>query len=344
VQTSDDEGDRERRPNRVTVRGREIVDRGRRTAERTFDQHRHRPLVDLGLRIHERDREMAGSVVGSAVAFRLFLFFVPLLLFVAGVVGFLGGRVDADDVSSGAGIGGGLGSQIRDALTQPNSTRWAALALGLAGMATTGRSLSKTMVAASCLAWRIPVRARAPVKLTGAIVGLVAGVGLVAVLVNRIRAELGVAVTGVSFAVALCAYAVAWVLVLAVLPRSTKDPGALLPGGALLALTLVGMQAVSQIYLPSRFSRASELYGAIGTSVVTLGWFFILGRAIVLAMALNAALYERFGSISDLVFSLPGLRALPRRSAWVRRTFDVGTVEREDDDAAPAAPAGPSPG
>jgi uncharacterized BrkB/YihY/UPF0761 family membrane protein len=264
------------------------------------------------------------------VAFRLFLFFVPLLLFVAGAVGFLGTYVDTADVSE-AGISGGLASQIGTALAQPESTRWAAMGIGALGMLTTGRSLSKTMVAASCLAWQVPVRPRASVKLTGYIVGLMTGVALVAVLVNRVRAELGLAVTGMSFVVAIGLYTLAWGVVLAVVPRRSNDPASLIPGGLLLALVLVGMQAVSQLYLPGRFSRASELYGAIGTTVVTLGWFFIIGRAIVLAMAVNASVFERFGTLSDALSSLPGVRAVLRRSPGLRRTFDPHRGEPEAD-------------
>src|SRR4051812_30540274 len=37
-------------------------------------------LIDVAMLIRERDREAAGTVAGSAVAFRLFLFFVPMLL------------------------------------------------------------------------------------------------------------------------------------------------------------------------------------------------------------------------------------------------------------------------
>ena len=107
------------------------------------------------------------------------------------------------------------------------------------------------------------------------------------------------------------------------LPRATPDPGALLPGALLTALTLTGLQAVSQLYIPGRLSQASELYGAIGLVVVTLGWFFIMGRAVVLAMTLNAVVHERFGSISTFVFGLPVLRALPRRWAWFRRIFQL---------------------
>jgi uncharacterized BrkB/YihY/UPF0761 family membrane protein len=94
------------------------------------------------------------------------------------------------------------------------------------------------------------------------------------------------------------------------------------------------MQALSQLYLPGRFSRASELYGAVGATLVVLGWFFVLGRVIVLALVVDAIVYERFGSISQFVFSLPGLRALPRRSPRFRRFFALDA----DEDGTPDPP------
>jgi uncharacterized BrkB/YihY/UPF0761 family membrane protein len=285
--------------------------------------HEHRPLIDVALRIYRRDRESAGTVVGSAVAFRLFLFFVPLLLFLVGLVGIIATWVDAGDVEEQTGITGSLADQIDAALSQPSSSRWIATILGLFGMASAGRSLSKVMVSASCLAWRLPVQAKASVRIVGGIVGLIAGIGLVAVIVNRIRVDLGLAATGLSFLAAVIVYGLAWVALSMILPRATNDPGALLPGAVLVGLTIAGMQAVSQLYLPNRIGQASELYGAIGTTIVTLGWFFILGRAMVLAMTLNAVVHERFGTISQAVFSLPVLRILPRRSRWIRRFFDL---------------------
>ena len=77
------------------------------------------------------------------------------------------------------------------------------------------------------------------------------------------------------------------------------------------------MQAVSQIYLPGKFSHASELYGAIGITIVTLGWFFILGRVMMLSLSVDAVIYERFGSITQFVFSLPILRIIPLQVAAV---------------------------
>ena len=82
------------------------------------------------------------------------------------------------------------------------------------------------------------------------------------------------------------------------------------------------MQAISQLYIPDRLSRASELYGTFGATIVTLGWFFILGRAIVFGIVVNAVIHERFGSITNFVFSWPVIRLL-RNSSLVRRVFDL---------------------
>jgi uncharacterized BrkB/YihY/UPF0761 family membrane protein len=286
-------------------------------------KYEDRPLIDTALRTYRRDHEVAGTVVSSAVAFRLFLFFVPMLLFFVGVAGFLSGWVEAEDVSEQAGLTGGVAAQIRTAFEQPGSTRWVALLLGLFGIVTTGRTLSKVMVASSSLAWRLTPTTKASVKVIGGLVGLISGIGLLAALVSRVRAEFGVAVTGASFLVVLVGYVIGWLAVSMLLPRASRDPGVLLPGAVLVGVTLTGMQVLSQVYLPDKIGRASHLYGAVGTTIVTLGWFFIAGRAIVLAMCLDAVIHERFGTISRLVFSLPLLRILGRKSTFIRRFFDL---------------------
>jgi uncharacterized BrkB/YihY/UPF0761 family membrane protein len=279
----------------------------------------------LFLRLRERDQDTAGSVIGSAIAFRLFLFFVPFLLCFIGVAGFVSGIVSARDVTETVGISGGLATQIRTAFAQPGATHWLATALGLVGMATAGRSLSKVLWAASTAAWGLPRASKASLRVVASIVGLVSGMGLLAVLVNLVRADLGVAAAGASFVVVLAVYFVAWMVVSLLLPRATSDPGAVLPGALLVALTITLMHAVAELYVPAHLSRASELYGGVGATIVTLGWFFILGRSIIIAMTLNAVLYERFGSMSTLVFSVPGVRMLPRHSARLRRLFDLDT-------------------
>ena len=291
---------------------------------RWLARYEHVPVVDVIAGTYRRDRESAGAVLGSAIAFRLFLFFVPLLLLVVGIAGFASGFVDARAASRTAGVYGSLGAEISEAFHQPGFTRWFAVLFGLFGVLTAGRSLSRVLHAASAAAWRLPLSgSRASLRAAGVVAGLICGMAVIAILVNRLREDLGLGIAGLAFVPALVIYGLAWLGVSMMLPRATRDPGALLPGSFLVALTVTVMHAISEFYLPDRISRASQLYGAIGTTVVTLGWFFILGRGIVLAMELNAAIYERYGSISQVVFSLPFFRVLARKSGRVRRFFGL---------------------
>jgi membrane protein len=266
------------------------------------------------MRLHERDTEAAGTVAGSAVAFRLFLFFVPMMLVVVALAGFAASWVSADSVSRQSGVSGMLAGQIKAAFTQPTTTRWTALLTGLFGMFSAGRSLSKTLVLASELSWRTPHRQKAAMRVTGMLVGMLVGLMLLAAIVNRIRQRAGIAVAGVSLIGVAIVCMVGWMALLMALPRATRDPGALLPGAALLGSLLAAMQAITQFYVPSKVSHASAIYGTLGVTVVTLGWFFIVGRMIVLSMTINAVIYERLGSISTFVFGLPVLRVLPTHS------------------------------
>jgi membrane protein len=281
-----------------------------------------RPLIDLAGRIVERDRAAAGSVVGSALALRLFLFFVPLLLFSVGLIGVFAGLLSAEHVDD-SGLKGVIAEQIKSALDQQSSTHWLAFLTGLIGMATAGRVLSRTIAQASCLAWQMPVRARTSVRLMGCLIGVIVGGALISAVVDRIREAAGLGVAGISFVAVMGVYAAAWLLISSLLPRPTSDPGVLLPGAVLVGLTVALLQAVSTLFVPGRVTRASELYGAIGVTIVTLGWFFILGRVMVLSLVINAAVFERFGSISHWVFGLPVIRRLPRRWPAIGRHFEL---------------------
>src|SRR6516164_6540927 len=261
--------------------------------------------------------------MSSALAFRLFLFFLPLLLLTIGVAGFASDVVDARAANRAAGLSGGLAKQVSTAFHQPGLTRWVAVLLGLWGVLVAGRSLSRVLHAASAAAWGLPPGVRVRLRAVGAVAGLVCTIGVIAILIGRIRESFGLGPATASFLPALVIYAIAWLGVSMFLPRATEDPGALLPGCLLVALTLTVMHAVSELYLPDRLDHASRLYGAFGATVVTLGWFFILGRAVIIAMELNAAIYERYGSVSQVAFSLPVLRVLARRSPRVRRFFDL---------------------
>ena len=286
-------------------------------------------MVGLAVDLLRRDTESAGALAGSALAFRLFSFFVPLLLLLVGLASFASGFISAEQVNNGAGVSGNLARQMSSAFSQSGQTPLLITVLGLIGVLTAGRSLSRALVAISNSAWKLPMSGKSSMRVAGAIAGLAAGMGMVAIVANRVREDLGLGAAALSMGPAFAIYTAAWLITLLRLPSSTEDPGAVLPGAILMGGVLTGMQAISEFYLPDRFNRASELYGAIGVTVVTLGWFFILGRAIVIAIELNTVVYDRYGSVSTFVFSLPVVRALPRRSARLRRFFDLDQPRSE---------------
>jgi uncharacterized BrkB/YihY/UPF0761 family membrane protein len=319
----------------LSARSKATLSRRKDAAASDLNRWRDRNvLVDIAVRVRLRDVSTAGAVISSAVAFRLFLFFVPTLLFLVGLAGFAAQLVDAKTVSDATGVTGTLAQQINTAFSQPGSTRWIATLAGLFGMLTAGRTLTRVLVATSSMAWGVPVQLKATVRAISAVIGILVAVALMASIVSRVQQSRGVAVAGMSLVAAFAVYAGAWLLLSLSLPRATTDPGAVLPGAAVFGGVMVAMQAVTQLYLPGRLDHASELYGAIGVTIATLGWFFLIGRSIVLAMVLDAVVFERVGSISTLFFALPLVRVLPRRSAKLRRFFDLDRDERRAADAA----------
>lgn len=295
-------------------------------------QRPRRPAVDFVFLFFDRDGTAAGEMLGGAVAFRFFMFIVPVALMMVGALGFASGAITAEDAAEVTGISGALRAQVQSALSQSQSTRWVALFVGFWGSAWTGWNLAKTLGAVSGFAWAVPVRKATTSKALLAIVGVLVTVFVTAAAIGRIRATNGVAVATVGFGVVTLVYLGGWFVVSLLLPRATRDPSAVLPGAALMAVSTSAVQWLSQIWLPDRFSKASELYGAVGTTAVTLGFFFLIGRLFVWSMVLNAVTWERFGTISTLVFSLPVLRRMPRRFPSVARFFGLDDDGVDGDD------------
>ena len=101
--TAPDDPSEQKAANALVAHGKRRLAEGRGRFEQWFSEHRDHTLVDVGLRLYTRDKEAAASVVGSAIAFRLFLFFVPLVLLVVGALGFVSSQIDNSELSD-AGI------------------------------------------------------------------------------------------------------------------------------------------------------------------------------------------------------------------------------------------------
>jgi hypothetical protein len=312
---------------RMRVRGEALKVRG----EELFATLRARGgVVDFGADLYDRDKDAHASVLGSAIALRLFLFVVPANVALMGLVGVLRlGSFVEDDAGASATTGA-----ISAALV--GLSWWNALWFFLSGLVLTlmaGRSLAKVLAACAGGAWLMTVRESkvksvAVLALSGVFFADVAST----IVFSRLREAGGLPVATLSWVAVMASTMVAWFLVMSSLPRRVRDPGALLPGAAAMAVGYTILQWFMQFYLPNRIARTEDTFGDLAVTVATLGNFFFIGRLMASSYVFTAVVYERWGSLSQLVFALPGLRAVAARSPKLRTYFSLDPVA---DDAAP---------
>jgi hypothetical protein len=307
-----------------------VEDRGAQVSEWFEGRRAERVPYDLAATFYERDRESFASVLGAAIALRLFLFVVAIALLLSGTVLLVVGSEAIRDVLSGANVTGSLAAQIVGAAARNGSAGITMLLLGVWLTLTNGRKLTNVLAACSASAWGLDARrARPTLRMAVGVTTLVMVLMLTASLLNRIRDATGFGVETVSWAAASVAFGIGWFAVCWTLPRSTNDPGALLPGAVLVGLAMALLQWIMQFYLPTKIARSSEVMGSLGFTVATLGYMFVIGRLMAASLILNAVVWERFGSISGVVFALPLLRRLPQRSPRLARFFDLDAGEEQ---------------
>jgi len=331
---------------RVKGWGEERAERGTNWLER---RRVEQVPVDLAVQYYERDRDSFASVLGAAVALRLFLFFIPVVVVVVSIVLLIAGQDGIHSLTEQAGVTGSLAGQVDEATRTSRNTTIGVILGALWLTIWAGRSLTKVLAACAAGAWGLGGKqGKATIKMAAAVTTLILGILVAAGVLNRIKQEQGIAVVTTSWLVTAVVYAGGWFMVSLALPRQTRDPGAVLPGAALVGVALAGLQWVMQFYLPTRLEHSTAMSGTLGVSVAALGYMFLIGRIMVSSLILDAVVFDRVGSISELVFALPVLNRVPRRFPSVARFFDLDhSREGVDAEVAAAEPddpaAGPTP-
>ena len=294
-------------------------------AETWVDGAAHRRTAwDTVVALRDRDREAFASVLGSALALRLFLFSVALVVSVMSAISLIFGRAGIDDLVSGVGMTGEMAEQVATATRTSTGRDLGVLVSSIVVALMAGRSLTKVLAACSAGAWKLPaIEAKASIKAVTRVTALIALTVIAASGLNRLRSEFGLAVATSSLALNVAMLAAGWFFVTLALPRPTRDPGAMLPGAAAFAVVLTLVQWFMHYYLPYKIESASETMGSLSVTVASLGYLFAVGRVMAGTVVLNAVLYERFGSLSSFVFDLPGVRRLPVRYPKVATFFDL---------------------
>jgi hypothetical protein len=303
-------------------------------AKATFDDLRERrPILDYLATMADRDTEAHGSVLGSAAALRLFLFLIPATLVFISAMQLLNltGPI-SDSVQDGYTTG-----EVARAVEGVSTLR--ALSFFVSGvvlMLWAGRSLGRVLAATSVAAWRMPPQAaKVPIVSALALSGVIFVMAVVATVVGTIRDRGGIPAWTLSWGALVAAAGVAWFFVTLSLPRGVKDPGALLPGAIAMGIVQATVQSILDGYAEARIARTTDTYGDMAATIAILGNLFILGRIMTASFAVSSVTYERFGSLSRLLFALPLVRRLPARYPQLKTFF---SLDVDPDDAVPDEP------
>jgi uncharacterized BrkB/YihY/UPF0761 family membrane protein len=274
--------------------------------------------VGLAEAIYERDQDSFASVLGSAIALRLFLFVVPATLAGVGLLNLISLDSVLDDTVSSNLTLGALGNALSGA------NAWKAFTTMVTGIVLTlwaGRTLARVLATTSSGAWQLTRRAKVkPVQML-ALIGVMFSTVIANGMYTRLRDLTGIAAGAVVTLMVLATITFAWFLVSITLPRATTDPGAALPGALLFGVAYTALQWFMQFYLPNKIARTSDTFGQLAVTIATLGNFFFVGRIMSSSFVVSAVVFERYGSVSHVIFGLPLVRTLPQKFPKLRTYF-----------------------
>jgi uncharacterized BrkB/YihY/UPF0761 family membrane protein len=269
---------------------------GRTTALTRLDDLRRRSVVvDVPVRVFERDLVAGGALLAGALAFRLFLLLLPFTLVIVAGLGFAsaGDPSAPGTAARDLGITGLAASSVREAGHEAAGGRWVLLIVGLLLLALAARNGARVLRIAHAFVWRQPAE-RVRTKADDALGFLFAALALVsaASVVAWIR-HWSNAGGLVAILLMVLVYFAVWLALSARLPHGEAPVRALIPGAILVALGLETLHVFTTYWLPSRVEHSSHLYGALGVAAALLVYLLLIGRLMVTGAGLNAVLWER---------------------------------------------------
>lgn len=256
------------------------------------------PIAEIGWRTLRRDASIGGSVLGAALAYRIFVWLLPFVLVVVLALALV---VDQTGENIGeavrdAGLTGFMASSVADAA---EGTRGWAVALGLVAalfvLAYQSSALLRAIRAVTALAWHLPVTrvpspARSSLLFLGWLVAFIVVAGSAAPIRRALIFPLDLVVNLAAYGagIPLLWLVLSWFL----LPHTVVRWPGLVPGALLVGVGVAAIGLFNTLVLFPWLSEREETYGVLGVAAGLLFGFFLVGRTMELAAALNATLAE----------------------------------------------------
>ena len=174
--------------------------------------------VDTAFRVYERDRDRLGPLLSAAIAFRLFLVFVPFVAFWVILAGLF--SVDREDLDS-VGLGGLTAQTIADVTAQPLWSRILTLLLVAWALLLASRSMIKALRLTYAAAWELGrPRFHSTTKAALVFLGLTTAATVATALARQAREGADAAGWVVTALVVFAVYLGTWLLACLLLPHA----------------------------------------------------------------------------------------------------------------------------
>lgn len=265
----------------------------REAVERLVDRV---PGAELGMSVLDRQQAVGARLLAGGLAYRFFFWLVSVGA-VGGALSSIWATSDPADLESTArslGLTATAAASFREAIEVGETPRWAFLVGGSLLALWFGMGAVRALFLVFALAWKVPVpkltrRVRAALLFTAVTIGVSAATAILsAVELEFLGGRL------VAFAALLGLYLIVAALAMGLLPHAPdatfRDH---LPGAALLALGMWGVNVWVAVYLAPRLGREGGVYGAFGTSTAILLWLYVCGTLFTISALLNATVWER---------------------------------------------------
>jgi uncharacterized BrkB/YihY/UPF0761 family membrane protein len=265
--------------------------RAREEFERAREQH---ASVRIVVQAFESDRRRAGGLLAGGLAYRIFLWQIPLALFLVTALGLateLSGD-DPADLARKTGMTAALAGAVAQAVAASHSARWWLLVLGAFLTVWAGRGVYRGVRLVSELAW--DARAPGGSSLKGSLA--VTGFGLLALGLQAFLPKLSDVLdvpAVLRFILGLVLASSLTFVVLWLLPRAHAPWTSIVPGAALMGVGLRLLGLAASTYFAYRLDHSNDLYGALGLAVVMMLFLFLIARLFVAAQFLNSTLHRR---------------------------------------------------
>lgn len=252
------------------------------------------PPVDIGFSALERDSEIGGFLMAGAIAFRLFVYVLPMYLLALVIAGaaFAFNPDNPEKVADGAGMSKYLSSSIGDAASTSHKSLWLLIPVTLWAVISAGLSVDKAIATSHARAWHLPV---APKRKPHLVALGVLGFSLLVLATARFLSVIRHgAFLPFAMVIGAVIYAGLWLLASHGLPRAKGATlWALVPGAVLVGVGTQALYLFNVLYLNRKIQSASAAYGALGVAASALLWLYLLGRVMVAAPVLNATMWHR---------------------------------------------------